>query len=252
MFSGLISPVLSDGNASSPNARHKDLPMKYPDEPIHGSWCNTRTWPTKCPRCGNPTFFFQCDHKSRVFFDKLGPPWPVHNCDTSWANNLDRTQDSSGDITVKITETITVQRLPEGFSIDPSIISKASQRRRQPNQDPIRAIQPVAGKPKTTVVGTLHALKVEADVAKTLNIPVASAMALAFLGPLGTGKWSRVTLHEPLSGQNKYNNYTFWVASKNVTQAENCMGITVTAKISPLVISDESIVWLCEHFELLS
>ena len=249
MFSGLrYCPT-----ATRPRriAHYKDLPMKYPYEPTHGSWCNTRTWPTKCPRCGNPTFFFQCDHGSRVFFDRLGPPWHPHDCDTSWANNLDRTRDSSGGITVKITESILVQRLPEEFSIDPSIISKASQRRRQPNQDPIRAIQPIAGKGKTTVVGTLHALKVEANVAKTLNIPVASTMALAFLGRLATEKWSRVTLHEPLSGQNKYHSYTFWVASKSVTHAKNSIGVTVMARISPFVIPDECVVWLCENYEVL-
>ncbi len=48
--------------------------------PTHGSWCNTRTFPTNCPTCNSSVFFFQCDHESRVFFDDLGPPWPVHRC----------------------------------------------------------------------------------------------------------------------------------------------------------------------------
>ena len=48
--------------------------------PTHGYWCNTRTFPTNCPSCGSAVFFFRCDHESRVFFDALGSPWPLHHC----------------------------------------------------------------------------------------------------------------------------------------------------------------------------
>ena len=46
----------------------------------HGWGCRTKTYPTKCPSCGRSVFFFQCTDNSRVFFDKLGRPWPKHNC----------------------------------------------------------------------------------------------------------------------------------------------------------------------------
>ena len=47
---------------------------------VHGPWCNTKTFPIKCRLCGASVFFFSCDHESRVFFEELGPPWPVHDC----------------------------------------------------------------------------------------------------------------------------------------------------------------------------
>ena len=46
----------------------------------HGYWCNTRTFPMSCKACGSRIFFFQCDHDSRVLFDELGWPWPIHDC----------------------------------------------------------------------------------------------------------------------------------------------------------------------------
>ena len=46
----------------------------------HGVWCNTRTFPTSCQYCSQSVFYFSCDHGSKVFFDKLGDPWPVHKC----------------------------------------------------------------------------------------------------------------------------------------------------------------------------
>ena len=38
------------------------------------------TFNINCPGCGDPVFFYQNGHGSRVFFNKLGKPWPKHNC----------------------------------------------------------------------------------------------------------------------------------------------------------------------------
>ena len=42
------------------------------------------TYPTSCPVCGEAVFFYRSPDDGRVFFDRLGPPWPKHPCtDTS-------------------------------------------------------------------------------------------------------------------------------------------------------------------------
>jgi DNA-directed RNA polymerase subunit RPC12/RpoP len=35
---------------------------------------------TSCPVCGAKVFYYENEHGSKVFFDKLGPPWPKHPC----------------------------------------------------------------------------------------------------------------------------------------------------------------------------
>ena len=47
---------------------------------IHGVWCNTRTFPTTCRYCQQSIYYFHCDCDSKVFFDSLGWPWPIHDC----------------------------------------------------------------------------------------------------------------------------------------------------------------------------
>ena len=116
---------------------------------VHGAWCNSVTWRTKCRYCREPVFFFQCDCGSGVFFDQLGPPWPLHDCDRSWAGKLRRWKDDSGGLNVEIAPGITVRRPPEG-SIDPGVASRAIRRVGRP--DPIEAIQP-EGSEEVTVVG---------------------------------------------------------------------------------------------------
>lgn len=39
------------------------------------------TFPTRCKICRRKVFYYSNDCGSRVFFDKLGPPWPKHDCE---------------------------------------------------------------------------------------------------------------------------------------------------------------------------
>lgn len=52
----------------------------YYNGTFHGGQCNTKTFPMNCKHCKKRVFYFSCDHGSKVFFDKLGDPWPIHNC----------------------------------------------------------------------------------------------------------------------------------------------------------------------------
>ena len=46
--------------------------------PSHRPSCRTMTWRTNCPDCHRRVWFFACTCGSRVFFDALGEPWPLH------------------------------------------------------------------------------------------------------------------------------------------------------------------------------
>ena len=48
--------------------------------PTHGIYCYTKTYPTNCPTCSQNVFYFSCSCGSKVFFDDLGSPWPIHYC----------------------------------------------------------------------------------------------------------------------------------------------------------------------------
>ena len=55
---------------------------------VHGWWCNAAARPIKCSFCGNQFFLFVCDHGSKVLFERLGPPWPKHNCHGGPGNSI--------------------------------------------------------------------------------------------------------------------------------------------------------------------
>ena len=42
--------------------------------------CNSKTVPMNCKYCEEKIYYFSCDCGCKVFFEKLGPPWPRHRC----------------------------------------------------------------------------------------------------------------------------------------------------------------------------
>src|ERR1051326_991514 len=49
--------------------------------PGHRPDCSSKLWRTRCPNCRRTVFFFSCSCGSKVFFEHLGDPWPLHtNC----------------------------------------------------------------------------------------------------------------------------------------------------------------------------
>lgn len=48
--------------------------------PTHLSSCTTLAFKTACPACNEIVWFFSCTCGSKVYFDDLGAPWPLHSC----------------------------------------------------------------------------------------------------------------------------------------------------------------------------
>lgn len=218
----------------------------------HGYWCNSRTYPCKCPGCGDSVFFFHCDCGSRVFFDALGQPWPIHDCETSWTRKLVREKDASGRIAVRINKNIVVIRPPESFEVDGKFVSKSLERIRKNIQDPIKRIDPPENSGKTVeIIGVLREKKVDADVVKALRLSNVTTMAAAFIGPLAKGKWGKATLHEKDMAKDILNSYTIWVHSDVMSDSRNSIGVVVSAQIEPLQLPGAPAVWLCRNYEIL-
>lgn len=176
----------------------------------------------------------------------MGPPWPIHDCETSWVRDLRRWQDDFGWINVEIAPGITVRRAPEG-AIDEAIVSRAKRRGSRP--DPIVAIKP-EGSEKITIVGILREKRMEVDVTSTLKLPETSMVA-GFLGELAEGKWGKVTIHTQPPDEDVLHSYTVWAPSAALSHANNSKGVTVEVQISSKSIPGVDNFWVCSHYNVL-
>ena len=48
--------------------------------PSHNLSCLTKAVRFNCQDCNRPVWYFKCSCGSKIFFDDLGWPWPLHHC----------------------------------------------------------------------------------------------------------------------------------------------------------------------------
>ncbi len=213
---------------------------------VHGPLCNAKTFPMICGDCGNVFFFFSCDCGSRVRFDKLGPPWPIHDCDASWARGLRRRTDPNGRITVRLSEYVTATRRPDFAGIDPQIVRRARRMRDEPPA--IVRKEPAAGS-RRDVLGTLREIYRQRDPLKAFDLPD-TGMARGMLGPLGKQPIGQITVHAPRAESAQQDSYTAFVPAALIADRRLRRGLGVLAHVEGIAVGSR-VVWFCNGLRVI-
>jgi hypothetical protein len=219
---------------------------------VHGEWCGTRTWPTHCSVCGGEVFFFTCEHGSKVFFDELGHPWTIHDCETSWTRNLNRTISGDGEMVVELRPGIFAIRSsdgPDSFAIEQSVVSKARAIKKEQKQDPIVAINPERALSESHI-GTLRKLRHSVDPVKVYKVK-ATSMGRAMLGPIGAQDVGRITVHVPYPSDDQIESFTTWIPTKLLGAQRIMNGVTVAFDLETVNVPGYGYTWFCERLEVL-
>ena len=214
---------------------------------IHGPWCGSRTFQTNCPTCRAEVYYFSCDCGSRVFFDDLGGSWPRHDCDTSWANSLVRTIDSTGAITVRLGPNVKATRPGDFSGIDESLVARARAKRERP--DPIVKIYPKKGS-KRHVLGVLRELQRKANPLKAFRLPD-TVMARQFLGVIGKQPVGKITVHMQSETSDQQESFTAWIPARWVEDQRIVRGIAVIAELVGVRVNLVETTWFCCGFEVV-
>lgn len=212
---------------------------------VHGTWCGTRTWPTACQRCGADVFFFSCNCGSKVFFESLGDPWPVHDCDASWERELVRRVAPDGSLRVDVAEGVTAVS-PSEWSIEelPDLGGEVS---RASWSHPIVAMDPPPGCSEE-VTGIVRGVVTWVDPYRKLRVPQTTVGAAA-LGPLSGQPVGRLTVHAPSPEEDDLlESFTAWIPS--VMLADLRQAITVTAVLEAVEVLGVDCVWWCRELVL--
>ena len=212
---------------------------------IHGPWCGSRTFPTNCPTCHADVYYFSCDCGSRVFFEELGGSWPPHDCDTSWANSLVRTTDSTGTITVRLSPNVTATRPGDFSGIHESLVARAKAKRERP--DPIIRIDPQKGSRKE-VLGVLRELQRRANPLKAFRLPD-TVMAWQFLDVIGQQPVGRITVHAQSDASDQRESFTAWIPANWIKDHRIERGIAVYAELVGVRVNRHN-AWFCCRFEI--
>ncbi len=219
---------------------------------IHGEWCRTRTWPTSCPSCSARVFYFSCDCGSRVFFDELGLPWPVHDCEESWARGLRRFTDDNGDTVVELKSGITVTRSfarPASFRVEQSVVSKALPPKKKKAPDPIVPIEPDRELTESHV-GILREIRPSVDPVKAFRM-ADTAMGRASLRSIGKQKMGKITVHVPYPTEDYTESFTSWIPARLLQNRRIERGVTVALDLERIRIVGRGYAWFCDSLEVV-
>ena len=230
---------------------------------VHGIICNTKTFPTKCHTCGASVFFFSCDCGSRVFFDELGEPWPVHDCvggrhrprgtagsdyegPSSWGSMLD--------VSIIRGSTSRSDLLPElrsgRQSIDPEIVLRA--RESESRQRDTMAIEAMGSVPVQVVGVVQH--RSDPDLAKRYQLGRESIGFTHLASTIGDTDPVQITVRvdeiatDPAAID--YFNYTF-LCPRNQVGKKVRANVVLQARLDPVEVLGVGKVWRAKTVEIL-
>jgi hypothetical protein len=154
--------------------------------PNHGPFCQSKTYPVKCWDCGKQIYIFQCTCGSTVLFDRLGSPWPIHDCGgeklpTGW-DAIRKLQSMGVPIDQRVME--------YAFGKKPKRPSNAP--------PPIIRVDPVHGE----VLDIIAILREYNDTTKVVNsIKEFGTIGLQILGLKNDQKVAQITFHDTSKSQ---------------------------------------------------
>ena len=217
---------------------------------IHGIQCEAKTFPARCRGCDTSVVFFACNCGSRVSFDELGPPWPVHDCGASWTRGLVRTSHQDGSVSVQTRQGISIIRPARDFGVEPAFLSRARRRLNRDAFAPIVRIDPSPSGSKR-VIGVLRGIARSADPFKAFNLPETD-IALAMLGDRWRRPVGKITVHLDDGTSDQMESYNAWIPSSLIADGQIDPGITAALSLTGVSMINGDTVWFCDDFEPLT
>lgn len=80
-INGIVRPITVGGQTAKVKKKKTAGKSEYQLKKNHYNDFRSFTVPNvKCKTCGQPVYYYEHPSGSRVLFDELGPPWPLHPC----------------------------------------------------------------------------------------------------------------------------------------------------------------------------
>jgi hypothetical protein len=196
---------------------------------IHGAWCGARTFPTTCRYCGEKVFYFSCNCGCKVFFDRLGWPWPKHDCQSPEA----------------IVRAVDIQ-------VEREYVERMAKRyeKRREWEPPICVCHPKEGE-EIFDLGLVREYA-HVDIYKKYKIEPDLPLAVKFLGELARNDYFQVTAHANDLESEQLQSYTFLVKQSKWKSAGAILGDLVEFSLVGFAIPGrESVGWLCKDIHRL-
>ena len=213
--------------------------------PTHRLGCQTRTFETRCLDCHQRVFFFSCTCESKVFFDKKGPPWPLHRerCIPYLIRVLrDETGISDKGILERVKDFATARHL-----VVPAGIYKQLSDGSYPPHLKLQVMNIPPYDERIIVEGVILDLNSNINFFKKFDLRD-NAIGHTVLGNLATGTWSELTVRQ-MHNELEYFAYqfTFYMPQDFVNKRSWRQGISIAVQLNYVHPVGRSAVWVFDN-----
>ncbi len=227
----------------------------------HGRWCNSRTFPMQCKYCGERIFYYSCDCGSKLFFDRLGQPWPIHRCEgfapKPILSRLGQ-EDLSGSLLSymnvglsKDLSRIIEDNLDHQYVDDIKRAEKDEKNRLKHSsllvrQDPYHGC-------RSRERGIITELIRNANILKKAGM-VDSSVRVAQLERFASKPLVQITIHTGALAEDESENcsFTFFVEAQIVDELQLFKGCLVIADLRGIVVVSRFPIWVCDKLMEIS
>lgn len=216
--------------------------------PTHSEGCKTQTWATRCRDCDEPVYFFSCSCGSRVLFDRLGEPWPLHadRCIPHLINQL-KAQSLNA---VHIRQVVDAEAERRGVAVPSGVWSRLRANEYAEKRKPlVVTLEP--GGTEQELVGRILVANLQVNFYKRLRYPK-NSFSDAFLGKLVESSYVEITIREDpdkvtgiCAEAECFMPLTEWRA-KSLSQGDRAAVFLV-----PHHLPNDRWVWLVDHAECI-
>ena len=223
--------------------------------PSHGFDCRTRTYRTHCWICDEWVFYFECNHGSRLLFDDLGEPWPIHDHrGLSFEQKRDIAIRKVGEEKTEHFIANEMMAVTEGVRVDAGyrshIVSAHRQTVEAPHIPPSQIFRqdPYPGA-STDETGIVRELIPQVDIHDRFDFP-RTGIAAAALGELGERAFAQLTVHTGALGEADSYSYTFLVDRQHLKESSVRREMVVRCGLRGVTVLERDPVWVCDTIEL--
>lgn len=202
----------------------------------------SRTIPTRCPYCGAKVFFYTNEYGSKVFFDELGPPWPIHSC-PEYEAHVAATQTASGPVGRFIRVEDELLHESEYTARILAGISK-----RQHWKPPIISIQPEEGL-TVSDFGLLREIIPEVNILKRLGLRKETVASRKIFGHLLEVDWAQVSIHVDDIAEDVIASYTLLIEKEKLMALGPKKGCLVAFTAEAISVPFRNPIWMCQEID---
>lgn len=216
--------------------------------PSHGPGCRTYGYTGECRLCGKDTFFFFCNHGTKLLLDSPNYPWVFHQCSlVKYSELIDLIFEVFGKVDQTVINRLEIIGLENGWEILPEAMAEIKAFLARTISEP-KKIEINPGSDKRMIYASLLNTNPNVNLYKRFGYEK-NDLSRQLLGKLGNGSYNEILLREHNYHKNEIRNYTVLIREDNFLKNNLRCNKKYFVGLNGFEVPCKTNVWIAEYIK---